>query len=56
MAVQIKIYPDAGDTYQVTLNVPAYASDINTYIDNWIDANLKFVEHYEIINGLYATL
>lgn len=56
MQIQIKIYPSAGGTYQVTLNVPAYASDINTYIDNWIDANLKFVEHYEIINGLYATL
>lgn len=56
MTVQIKIYPDAGDTYQVTLDIPTYVSDVDTYIDNWIDANLKFVEHYKIISGQYATL
>lgn len=49
MEVKIRIYPSAGNTYQVTLSIPEHVGDTDTYIDNWIDKNLKFVEYYETV-------
>lgn len=49
MLKEVKIYPTVGITYCVTIDVPANVFDVDTYIDEWIEDNLTFVDHYEII-------
>lgn len=46
---RLKIYPEIGDAYTVTVNVPENVSDIEEWIDSWMDDNLKLVQNYEIL-------
>lgn len=46
---KLKIYPEIGDAYTVTVNIPANTTDIEEWIGNWIDDNLKLVQNYEIL-------
>ena len=51
MLKEVKIYPTVGITYCVTIDVPANVFDVDAYIDEWIEDNLIFVEHYRIIDN-----
>lgn len=48
--IKLKIYPEIGDTYTVTVNIPENTTNIEEWIDNWMDDNLKLVQNYEILN------
>lgn len=46
MKVKIKIYPSFGVAYEVIIFVSK--DNLEMYIEDWIDDNLKNVEEYEI--------
>ena len=46
---KLKIYPEIGDAYTVTVNIPESTTDIEEWIDSWMDDNLKLVQNYEIL-------
>ena len=43
--VKIKIYPDIGDTFIVTLKVSA--DEAGNFIDEWIEDHLKNVQEWD---------
>lgn len=45
----IKVYPSAGDAYRVYIEVPIGTDDVDAFIDNWIDDNLRGVDWYKIV-------
>lgn len=50
--LKLKIYPEIGHTYNVTIPDETYTgTDIEDFVDRWITENLNFVDHYTILEN-----
>ena len=49
MDANIKIYPEIGNPYTVIIKIPENTPDTNTWVENWIDENLNFVNDYKFV-------
>lgn len=44
--MKVTIIPNSGEPYTVTINVPKGTDDIDKFLSDWMDANLKNVSGY----------
>lgn len=48
MTVNVKIYPSIGDAYNIIIPLPYSVENVNAFVDEWINDNLKLVDHYTV--------
>ena len=46
--VRFKIYPSFGNSYIVSVDFPNEENDLETFMETWVEDNLKNVEKYEL--------
>lgn len=44
--MKLTIFTESGDYYTIVINIPTGTEDIDAYISDWIDANLRGVSGY----------